>query len=68
MSLLLDALQRSQNKAKSSASTPAEEPALNVLPPDAPGSIAAAPDTSVRRGRVLLPRRACPTACPSAAR
>ena len=47
MSLLLDALQRSQNKAKSSASTPAEEPALNVLPPDAPGSIAAAPDTPV---------------------
>jgi Flp pilus assembly protein TadD len=47
MSLLLDALQRSQNKAKASAATQTEELELNVLPTDAPGSVAAAPDTPV---------------------
>ncbi|MDQ5925946.1 MAG: hypothetical protein QG554_888, partial [Pseudomonadota bacterium] len=36
MSLLLDALQRSQNKSKAQASAPTDLPTLDVSPPDAP--------------------------------
>lgn len=43
MSLLLDALQRSQNKSKAQASAPTDLPTLDVSPPDAPPPDAVAP-------------------------